>query len=134
MVQIHSLHPFTLGAADSHREEALQQRRQLVESTGDLLERNKLHLEQHRAEERNRRIVERARAHQERWAAIVERHVEEQRRGEDARDELILLLSKEEEVKMRETLRTPSLSATYSYKLILLKFVALKLGCPFFTE
>ncbi|GAQ89618.1 hypothetical protein KFL_005430030 [Klebsormidium nitens] len=82
---------------DSHREEALQQRRQLVEATGDLLERNKSNLEQHRAEERNRRILERAQAHQERWTAIVERHVDNQRREEDARDELILLLSKEEE-------------------------------------
>lgn len=83
---------------DSHSEKTLQQRRQLVLETGDLLERNRSNLEQHRAEERNRRIEERARAHQERWAATVERHVTRQRREEGARDELILLLSKEEEV------------------------------------
>lgn len=71
----------------------------MIKKKGSVLDRNKASLDQHRAEERIKRIEERARAHKERWDGIVERHVAQQRREEEARDELILMQSNQDEVR-----------------------------------
>jgi hypothetical protein len=85
--------------AEKRKEESQQQLRELIKEKGSVLDRNKASLDQHRAEERIKRIEERARAHKERWDGIVERHVAQQRREEEARDELILMQSKQDEVR-----------------------------------